>query len=112
MSFTLGRIPQIPTTAITADLPQISDKDDETPWEPFGDGAKTRRQGARSTTFYEVATLSKILNSTLLLFFAPSQNLKGSLLLDEYNKYKTWYARLSPIVTLEEDSPPHVLSLQ
>ncbi|KIW03216.1 uncharacterized protein PV09_05440 [Verruconis gallopava] len=111
LSFTLGRIPQIPITAITIDLPSIVEADDLAPWEPVGDGSKTKVPGARSTTFYEVASLSRILNSTLYLFFAPSQVLKGSLLLDEYNKYKAWYSRLPPIVQLVDEPAPHVLCL-
>jgi hypothetical protein len=112
LSFTLGRIPQIPTSSITIDLPSVVQKDDDAPWEAIGDGNETRIPGGRSTTFHEVASLSKILNSTLYLFFAPSQRLTGSLLLDEYNKYKDWYHRLPPIVSLIDDAAPHVLTLQ
>jgi hypothetical protein len=99
-------------TGITVDLPLIVKEDDDAPWEPFGDGPHAKSPGGRSTTFHEVASLSKILNSTLYLFFAPSQMLKGSLLLNEYNKYKAWYARLPSIVHLTEDAAPHVLTLQ
>ena len=108
----MGRIPQIPVTAITIDLPIISKEDDEAPWDAFGDGGHSKTPGGRSTTFHEVASLSKILNSTLYLFFAPTQTLKGSLLLDEYNKYKTWYAGLPQIVQLSDDAAPHVFTLQ
>lgn len=112
IGFTLGRIPQIPVTAITIDLPTISKEDDEAAWESFGDESHSKAPGGRSTTFHEVASLSKILNSTLSLFFAPSQALKGSLLLDEYNKYKSWYANLPQVVQLSDDAPPHVFTLQ
>jgi hypothetical protein len=112
ISFTLGRLPQIPTTAITVELPHISEQEDNQPWMHYGDGARARQPGARSTTFYEVASLSKIVNSTLLLFFAPSQTMKGSLLLDEYHKYTSWYRRLPSIVASTEDAPPHVICLQ
>lgn len=112
LSFTLGRIPQIPVTAITIELPSIVKEDDEAPWEPFGNGPHSKTRGGRSTIFQEVASLSKILNSTLYLFFAPSQVLKGSLLLNEYNKYKAWYARLPAIVQMMDDAAPHVLTMQ
>jgi hypothetical protein len=112
VSFTLGRVPQIPVTAITIDLPTINEEDDQAPWEPFDDHSKTKIPGARSTTFLQVVSLSKILNSTLSLFFAPSQVIKGSLLLGEYNKYNAWFNQLPPIVHLAEESTPHVLSLQ
>jgi hypothetical protein len=112
MSFTLGRLPQIPTTAITVELPTISQKEDDLAWMPYGNGERPRRPGARSTTFHEVASLSKIVNSTLLLFFAPSQKMRGSILLDEYDKYQKWYSRLPAIVSCTINAPPHVLSLQ
>ncbi|QDS72658.1 hypothetical protein FKW77_002666 [Venturia effusa] len=111
MSFTLGRLPQIPVTAITVDLPRVVEEEDDEPWVAHTDGTRSKRPGARSTTFHEVAALSKIVNSTLMLFFAPSQTMKGSLLLDEYNKYRDWYQRLPANVAQWQDAPPHVLCL-
>jgi len=111
ISFTLGRVPQIPVSAVTIDLPHIVQEDDEAAWESYGDGSHFTQPGGRSTTFHEVASLSKILNSTLYLFFAPSQTLKGSLLLNEYEKYKTWHAKLPDIVQLSDNAAPHVLTL-
>ncbi|RDI87158.1 hypothetical protein Vi05172_g2827 [Venturia inaequalis] len=111
MSFTLGRLPQIPVTAITVDLPQVIKDQDEESWVAHADGTRSKRPGARSTTFHEVAALSKIVNSTLLLFFAPSQTMKGSLLLDEYNKYRGWYQRLPSVIAQTQDASPHVLCL-
>jgi hypothetical protein len=63
-------------------------------------------------TFRQCAALSKIVNSTLLTFYAPSQIIKGSLLLDEYAKYLHWYKKLPPTVSSTENAPAHVLSLQ
>ncbi|KAF2435240.1 hypothetical protein EJ08DRAFT_581095 [Tothia fuscella] len=111
ISFTLGRLPQIPTTAITVELPRISPEEDDMPWGPHGDKEEPLQPGARSTTFHEVAALSKIVNSTLLLFFAPQEVMRGSLLLEEFEKYKMWYARLPTIVSTTKDAPPHVISL-
>lgn len=112
MSFTLGRLPQIPVTAITVDLPRVVKEEDDEPWFAHADGTHSTRPGARSTAFHEVAALSKIVNSTLLLFFAPSQTMKGSLLLDEFNKYHSWYLRLPAIVAQTQDASPHILCLQ
>lgn len=109
-SFTLGRLPQIPTNAITVDLPPINKEEDEEEWLAY-DVPSGKRPGARSTTFNQVAALSKIVNSTLQMFFAPAQILSGSILLDEYNKYLQWYRRLPIIVSSIDDAPPHVLSL-
>ena len=88
----------------------IPEEDDE-PWIAYGTNLPAR-PGYRSTTFHEVASLSKIVNSTLLMFFAPSQSIKGSILLDEYEKYQTWFRRLPSSVASIENAPPHVLCLQ
>jgi hypothetical protein len=93
------------------DLPQIDHAADEDPWGP--DKSPMRdRPGARATTFRECAALSKIVNSTLLMFFAPSQIIKGQLLLDEYSKYQAWLSKLPDIVKLTDNCPAHVLCLQ
>jgi hypothetical protein len=107
----LGRLPQILTNAVTVELPLIDEEEDEEPWGPENSPAK-RRPGARTTTFRQCAALSKIVNSTLLMFFAPSQIIKGHLLLDEYKKYLNWYRRLPRNISSTEDAPAHVLSLQ
>lgn len=110
-SFTLGRLPQIPVNAITVDLPPISADADAEEWKAY-DLNVVKRPGARSTTFNQVAALSKIVNSTLQMFFAPAQILSGSILLDEYNKYLSFYKKLPQMVANTDDAPPHVLSLQ
>ena len=110
-SFTLGRLPQIPTNAITVDLPPIIEEEDGEGWEAYGI-KETRKPSAKSSTFVHVATLSKIVNSTLQMFFAPSQMLSDTLLLNEFGKYQRWYNDLPPIVQSIDDAPPHVLCLQ
>lgn len=115
-SFTLGRLPQIPTNAITIDLPQTFQQDDDEEWLPIGAELPnldmTPRPSARATCFYEVASLSKIVNSTLLMFFAPSEQIRGSRLLEEHEKYNAWYRRLPPLVSTIDNATPHVLCLQ
>jgi hypothetical protein len=110
-SLTLGRLPQLLTNAITVELPPINEAEDEEPWGPENSPAQ-RRPGARASTFRQCAALSKIVNSTLLMFFAPSQIIRGSLLLDEYHKYLNWYHRLPRKLASTENAPAHVLSLQ
>ena len=110
-SFTLGRLPQIPTNAITVELPPIIEEEDEEIWEAYGIQS-ARRSGAKSSTFNYVATLAKIVNSTLHMFFAPAQQLSGTLLLNEYDKYLNWYKKLPPALIGFESAPPHILCLQ
>lgn len=45
------------------------------------------------------------------MFFAPSQIIKGRLLLDEYNRYQQWYHSLPAMVASVENAPAHVISL-
>ncbi|KAF2669508.1 hypothetical protein BT63DRAFT_262961 [Microthyrium microscopicum] len=106
-SLSLGRLPQLLTNAVTIELPPLDDDLDEQPWGP-----RQVKPGARASTFRQCAALSKIVNSTLLMFFAPSSIIKGKLLLDEYHKYTSWFERLPDIVRLsDEEVPPHVISL-
>jgi hypothetical protein len=46
------------------------------------------------------------------MFFAPSQIIKGSLLLDEYDKYLNWQRHLPAMIASTENAPAHVLGLQ
>ncbi|EON65058.1 hypothetical protein W97_04293 [Coniosporium apollinis CBS 100218] len=109
-SFTLGRIPQIPVNAITVDLPAIAVEEDESEWIAYGI-SRPRKPSLQSSTFHAVAELSKIVNSTLLMFFAPSKVMSGHLLLEEYRKYTQWYAKLPEALVSTEDATPHVLSM-
>jgi hypothetical protein len=110
-SLTLGRLPQILTNAITVDLPPQDETKDKESWGP-DDLPFKKRLGAQASTFQQCASLSKIVNSTLLMFFSPSEIIRGKLLLDEYSKYQSWYQRLPTIVATTDDAPPHILCLQ
>jgi hypothetical protein len=104
-------LPQILTNAITVDLPPQDEAKDKEPWDPDELPSK-QRPSARASNFRQCASLSKIVNSTLLMFFAPTEIIRGKSLLDEYNKYQTWYRRLPAVVASTDNAPPHVLCLQ
>jgi hypothetical protein len=109
-SFTLARLPSIPITAITVNLPQIDEAEDVRPWYPshlVGPG----KLGARSSTFNRLAALAKLINSTLHLFFAPTKRMSAVILAQEYDKYLEWLRTLPPHVSKVENATPHVLSL-
>ncbi len=93
------------------DLPAIIQEEDEDEWIAY-DISRPRKPSLRSSTFHAVAELSKIVNSTLLMFFAPTKVLSGHTLLDEYHKYTQWYAKLPQALVTTEDATPHVLSMQ
>ncbi|EKG14941.1 Transcription factor fungi [Macrophomina phaseolina MS6] len=109
-SFTLGRLPLIPTNAITVEIPPVDPVKDEDEWIAHGQ-LNQPRKCTGTTTFRQLISLSKIVNSTLQMFFAPSKTISGSLLLEEYNKYIQWFAKLPAAVASVENAPPHVISL-
>lgn len=96
---------------VTAGLPLITEEEDNRPWEASDIGV-VRRPGVRASVFHYCSTLSKIVNATLLMFFAPSVPLTGSLLLEEYQMYLDWKHDLPDIVAITEDATPHVICLQ
>ena len=96
---------------VTVALPEVDNAEDDEPWEAYETSLPVR-PGARSTTFLQAALLSKIVNSTLLMFFAPSVPLNGNLLLEEYDKYRNWYRSLPDVVRHTSTAPSHVICLQ
>lgn len=93
------------------DLPKIEQDEDQEEWTSY-ESYPSQKPGATSTTFNQVASLSKIVNSTLLLFFAPTCTFSGYILLTEYQKYLDWRSKLPDLVASTENAPPHVLCLQ
>lgn len=112
VSFTLGRQAKLNIHGVTTDLPHVEALDDDAPWEASEMEDIAHKPGARSSTFRQSSELSKIINSTLHLFFAPSVPLSGRLLLEEYDKYLIWYESLPSVVSGTDNAPPHVLCLQ
>ncbi|KAF1980896.1 hypothetical protein K402DRAFT_425854 [Aulographum hederae CBS 113979] len=109
-SFTLGRLPQILVNAITVDLPPIIVEEDSEDWIGY-DNVHPVRPSIKSTTFHELAALSKIVNSTLQMFFAPTRILSGRSLLEEHDKYLAWFSKLPAKLANTDVAPPHVLCL-
>lgn len=107
----MGRLPSINFNGVTAELPLIMQEEDERPWEAAGLGI-VRKPGARASVFHYCATLSRIVNSTLLMFFAPTSALTGESLLEEYQLYLDWKNGLPDIVAHTKNAPPHVICLQ
>lgn len=85
--------------------------DDETPWTAYELNIPDR-PGMRASTFAQCAALSKVVNSTLVMFFAPVVAMSGALLLAEYEKYLEWYRGLQPKIANTKNATPHVISLQ
>lgn len=110
-AFTLGRLPNYNVNGVTVELPVVDSDEDEENWSAYGMEIPNRAC-ARSSTFLYCATLSELINSTLLMFFAPTSSLSGSMLMAQYEKYREWWKHLPEILKITDQCPPHVLSLQ
>lgn len=78
-------------------------------WMAYYDGSEGVSPGACSTTFKEVVSLCAVVNSTLTMFFNPTRTISGTLLLNEYSKYKRWKHDIPPILSPTGHVPPHIL---
>lgn len=111
-SIAVGRISQLPRAAITLDKPIL----EEAPGVPEGFPAPTRAQPGVVTTrmfLQEFTSLSELINDNNYMFYGPRDRLTSAKLLDCYNKYQAWYARLPLALTLNgrKQVEPHILVL-
>lgn len=102
-------MPQIPINGVTTSIPTVVSEEDNAPWVAYYDSSQPVTPGACSSTFREVVSLCITVNSTLTMFFSPTQEISGSLLLNEHRKYIKWRENLPRIVAATHDAPPHVL---
>lgn len=110
-AFTLGRLPNLNVNGVTVALPEVDEQVDKEPWQAYHSDI-IHTPGAKSSTFAFCAKLSQIVNTTLLMFFAPTQPLSGALLLEQNTRYLDWWDDLPPILRSTDNAPPHVLTLQ
>lgn len=110
ISLALGRLPIIPANSISIDLP-IAHTADDFNWQPHGMD-RLPVPGLYSAVFQHLISLSKLVNSTLNILYAPSHIMSGKLLMRQYSRYRKWHEDLPQKIRAMEDAPPHVLSLQ
>ncbi|KAF2833745.1 hypothetical protein CC86DRAFT_311799 [Ophiobolus disseminans] len=110
-SICTGRIAQLPRAAITLDKPIL----EEVGLTEAFPGAARVPHGVVTTRMFlqEFTTLSELVNDNNYMFFAPKERLTSTKLLDCYNKYKAWYRKLPPALTIEgkKQPEPHTLVL-
>lgn len=109
ISLALGRLPFIPTNSISVDNP-VTDRTDDSNWEPYGTDGKVL-PGLFSSTLRAAVSLSKIVNSTQYILYAPSSPMSGKLLIDQYSRYRKWFEELPHRSRTLGNAPPHALSL-
>ena len=116
-SICIGRISQIPRTAINLDKPSVLTQLETQLWSPYTDFGFANIPGAdqpsyTNTLLYQFGLLSEIVNDTVFMFYAPRERFTSNRLLDFHRRYTKWFAHLPQTLQLGDVSTPHVLVLQ
>lgn len=113
----IGRIAQLPRTAISLDLPNVVEQHEQLPWRPYTDYGMMNIPGAEqpalpTTLMRAMSSLSEIVNDTVFMFYAPRERFTSKKLLGFYARYTRWFNNLPDTLGLREVPTPHVLILQ
>ena len=116
-SICIGRISQLPRTAINLDLPNVVEQYEQKLWRPYTDSGWMSIPGAEqpavpTTLIRALSSLSEIVNDTVFMFYAPRERFTSRKLLDFYARYTRWFNNLPDKLRLREVTTPHVLCLQ
>ncbi|KAI9880982.1 MAG: hypothetical protein M1830_009476 [Pleopsidium flavum] len=112
----IGRISQLPRTAISLEKPTIVDAIEYKPWKPYVDfnvpGAPGSEEPSHTHRILrQLSLLSEIVNDTVYMFYAPRERFTSKRLLDFYARYTRWYKALPECLKLDKTSLPQVLCL-
>ncbi|KAF2204734.1 hypothetical protein GQ43DRAFT_437621 [Delitschia confertaspora ATCC 74209] len=120
-SVCIGRIAQLPRTAITCERPLVDEAVTghgyhQCPSTSLLPDSSTPPVSRMSRMFFEAfATLSELINDNLFMFFAPRDRFTSRRLLDTYNKYQSWYRTLPQALHLPQNPEippqPHIITL-
>ena len=116
-SICIGRISQLPRTAINLEMPSILEQLESKPWIPYTDYGVEAIPGAEQpsythTLLYQFSLLSEIVNDTVFMFYAPRERFNSKKLLDFHSRYTRWFSKLPEKLRLRDVPMPHVLVLQ
>ncbi|TKA51666.1 hypothetical protein B0A49_12921 [Cryomyces minteri] len=116
-SVCVGRIPQLPRTAIDLDKPTVVKAIDSKPWIPYTDTIVNDSQlvGQPSHTheyLKQYSLLSELISDANFMFYAPRERLNSRKLLDCYTKYQNWLMALPHCLRLKNSTLSYVLELQ
>lgn len=98
-SICVGRIAQLPRTAISLDHPNIIEEHKQKLWRPYTDYGLIDIPGTerpiQPTTFMRaMSSLSEIVNDPVFMFYAPRERFTSNKLLDLYARYTRWFNNL------------------
>ena len=117
LSICIGRISQLPRTAINVEKPNVLAQLESKLWIPYtdygpGNIPDADQPGYSHTLLYQFSLLSEIVNDVIYMFYAPRERFTSKKLLDFYNRYTRWFGNLPPTLRLRDVTMPHVIVLQ
>ncbi|KAF2809283.1 uncharacterized protein BDZ99DRAFT_443474 [Mytilinidion resinicola] len=115
-SLAIGRISQLPRTAINLDKPILEEPVALEKGQLFLDASRESQPVFTNRQFLQgFSTLSELVSDSLFMFYAPRERFTSRRLLDTYCKYKNWYKSLPKALQLDPNDKalpiPHVLTL-
>lgn len=118
----LGRLPQIPTSIITAPKSEVFPDEESANWSPYTDSGHTHAhaQPARTRTVaLQITKLCEISNDLMEAFYNPSKIEKGrskgaelKMLSDIHRRLETWRSELPKELEPREGGLSSVLTMQ
>lgn len=116
-SICIGRIGQLPRTAINVERPQVRDQVDSQYWTPYTDGAEEITPAVDKPVLthslaYYFALLSEIVNDTVFMFYAPREQFTSKKLLGFHERYSQWFKTLPTKLRTYDRATPHIITLQ
>jgi len=116
----IGRISQLPRTAIRLEKPTLIPNLESTPWKPHGtpnyDGgwSELEQPSLKYSILLQCSILSEIVDDIIHLFYAPRDRITSRKLQLYHEKLQQWYIQLPSGLRIRESGPtlPQVLTLQ
>lgn len=94
-SLCIGRVAQLPKSAITVKVPTVEEATYDPPPDSFR--RTLENPGQTSRMFMEsFAKLAELINDNNYMFYAPKERTTSRRLLKMYREYKEWYNELPP----------------
>ncbi len=116
----IGRISQLPRTAIRLEMPTLIPSLESTPWKPHGtpnyDGGPSQLEqpSLKYSILLQCSLLSEIVDDIIHLFYAPRDRITSRRLQLHHEKLQQWYMQLPENLSIQENGPtlPQVITLQ
>jgi hypothetical protein len=116
----VGRLAILPRAGIQLSEPIITDNLESKVWKPYGDPRFLRgsvdfeQPSFTYTLLVQLSRLSKIVNDTNQMFYAPTDRITSRKLQKFHEKFQEWYGDLPAVFAIKRDGAtlPQVITLQ